>query len=348
MDYKEIKASADRLMDDEAIVMARILSLREPKPLDPFAERAKGGRPFCPKCGAAMWMNGTSEGRQKWLCGGCGATLRSCSGGPAESARKKAVVWLRFIECELARKSLRAAAAECGISLPDAFYLRHKMQAALSERLGKAELFGRVEMDGKVFRINLKGTKPDGMPRKSKRRGSGSKAMGHKVMTIWAIDECDNMVAKIVGLGAEDRRKADVMLPHLKGCKTLVTDDRSCYESFAKDNGFAHIQIKSAAHPSESGETMNEVNSLMSDFETWSARYRGISTRHLQGYLDRFLLQKMLGYAKEAMDGPGAQLDAIMSERVVIACREVLEKAMPIDLFEAYGEWGYGIFKKNG
>lgn len=71
-----------------------------------------------------------------------------------------------------------------------------------------------------------------------------------------------------------------------------------------------------------------------------------ISTRHLQGYLDRFLFQKMLGYAKEALDRPGAQLRDILAEKTVIACRDILAEAMPVDLYEAYGNWGRGIFSK--
>lgn len=156
------------------------------------------------------------------------------------------------------------------------------------------------------------------------------------VVAIWAIDENDNMVAKIVGSGKESREKADKMFPHLKGCKTLVTDDRSCYEGFARDNGFKHVQIKSSGHANEGGETMNEVNSLMSDFDLWSANCRGISTRHLQGYIDRFLFQKMLRYTKEALDRPGAQMNAIMHEKIVVTCCEILAKTLPINLTMTY------------
>lgn len=345
MDSKELRTIADGLMDDEAAIMASILALRNPRPIDAFSDKVRGRR-FCPKCGERMWKNGTDNGHQKWVCPGCRETVRSGGLGPAESVKKKAVVWLRFVSCELRRMTIREIAAACGISATQAFYMRHKMQEALSERLGRAALSGRVEMDGKSFRINLKGTRPASMPRISKKRGSGTVNVMHKVMTIWAIDENDNMVARIVGLGPESREKADRMLPFLKGCGTLVTDDKSCYEGFARDNGYAHVQIKSGGHSNENGETMNEVNSLMSDFETWSARCRGISTRHLQGYLDRFLFQKMLCYAKEALDRPGAQLRDILAEKTVIACRDILVKAMPIDLYDAYGEWGYGIFAK--
>ena len=346
MDYKDLKALSDGMMDDEAGVMMRILELRSPQCLDAFVDEAKG-RPSCPRCGSAMQGHGRPNGHRRWRCPSCGATAMSCSEGPAEYAKSKAATWLRFIDCELHRMTIREAAAKCGISVPQAFFLRQKMQEAMGETLGRAELSGRVELDGKSFRINLKGTRPEYMPRASKHRGSGSTETGHKVMTLWAIDENDNMVARIVGLGQESRGKADQMLPYLKGCKTLVTDDKSCYEGFAKDNGFKHVQVKSKTFSNLQGETMNEVNSLMSDFDTWSCRCRGISTRHLQGYLDRFLFQKLLCYAKEAMDRPGAQLRAILSSAAVINCNEILTKAMPVDLYEAYGKWGYGIFAKG-
>ena len=168
-----------------------------------------------------------------------------------------------------------------------------------------------------------------------------------RAMAIWAIDENDNTVAKIVGLGQESRGKIDKMLPHLKGCKTLAADDKFCYEGFAKGNGSKRVQIKPCAHSSLGGETMNEVNSLMSDFDAWSYRCRGISTRHLQGYLCRFLSRKLLRCAKEAMDRPGAQLRSILASSAVITCQEILKKAMPIDLYEAYGKWRYGIFAEK-
>lgn len=73
-------------------------------------------------------------------------------------------------------------------------------------------------------------------------------------------------------------------------------------------------------------------------------RFRGVSTKHLQGYLDRFLFQKALSYAKEVLDRPGAELSSLLRTRSVILCREILTKAMPISLHEAYAKWHYGIF----
>lgn len=86
---------------------------------------------------------------------------------------------------------------------------------------------------------------------------------------------------------------------------------------------------------------MNEANGPMSEFETWLKRFRGVSSRHLQGCVDRSLFQKALSYAKETLGRPGAELSAIL-------CREVFEKAVLFDLKEAYGKWHYGIFADGG
>lgn len=94
MDSKELRTIADGLMDDEAEIMASILALRNPRPIDAFSDKVRGRR-FCPKCGERMWKNGTDNGHQKWVCPGCRETVRSGVLGPAESAKKKAVVWLR-------------------------------------------------------------------------------------------------------------------------------------------------------------------------------------------------------------------------------------------------------------
>ena len=81
----------------------------------------------------------------------------------------------------------------------------------------------------------------------------------------------------------------------------------------------------------------------MSEFETWFARFRGVSSKHLQGYVGRFLFQKALSYAKEALDRPGGELTRLLKTKSVILCREILSKAMPFDVKEAYGKWRCGV-----
>jgi transposase-like protein len=345
MEAKEIAAIVDSMYEDELDVLSQPLALSEPERPDAMILR-ENGLPFCPVCGCVLSKNGTDgKGHQKWICGGCGKTVSSSTSRPTARTRLSARKWLSFVKCELAGVPLRLSSAYCRVSLKAAFMLRHKLQCAISSVVSAISLAGRVELDAKFIRANFKGTRPRDMPRKSKRRGHGSAGHMHKVCVIFAIDEFDSFVGLVAGIGDETREKADAMLPFLAGCETLVTDERSCYEAFARDNGFRHVQIKGiAGHSNEDGETMNEVNGLMSEFETWLARFRGVSSKHLQGYVDRFLLQKALSYAKEAMDRPGAELSRLLKTKSVILCREILSKAMPFDVKEAYGKWHCGVF----
>ncbi len=50
----------------------------------------------------------------------------------------------------------------------------------------------------------------------------------------------------------------------------------------------------------------------------------------------RFLFRRMLGYAKEALNRPNAQIDAVLREKVVITCREILRNAMAVSVVAVY------------
>ena len=244
MEAKEIAAIVDSMYEDELDVLSQLLALSEPERPDAMILR-ENGLPFCPVCGCVLSKNGTDgKGHQKWICGGCGKAVSSSTSRPTARTRLSARKWLSFVKCELAGVPLRLSSAYCRVSLKTAFMLRHKLQCAISSVVSAISLAGRVELDAKFIRANFKGTRPRDMPRKSKRRGHGSAGHMHKVCVIFAIDEFDSFVGLVAGIGDETREKADAMLPFLAGCETLVTDERSCYEAFARDNGFRHVQIK--------------------------------------------------------------------------------------------------------
>lgn len=344
MNASEIKSYINELFDDEAILFAQILSLREPQTLDKIILR-ENKRPFCNKCGCEMKKNGTDgRGHQKWICKECGFTRSSNSGKPTERTRKNAATWLKMISCEFHGIPLRQSAKLCNLTLSTAFYIRHKIQFAISEVMKSVSLKGRVELDGKREKINLKGIKPKKMPRKSKHRKSGSQQNHHSVCVLFAIDEDNNMVAKIMGLGIESKEKAEAFLPYISGCTTLVTDDAHCYYKFASEHGFKHIRVKSSKHVNLDGESINRLNNLMSEYDVWKTKFRGISTKHLQGYLDRFLFQIIVKNAFDVLDQPNIELSSLLKSSAIIKCKEILVKAMPVDLYEAYGEYHHGIF----
>lgn len=344
MNASEIKSYIDKLFDDEAILFSQILLLREPQTLDKMILR-ENKRPCCKECGCVMNKNGTDgHGHQKWICKECGYTCSSSSGRPTSKTRKNALTWLKMISCEYHGIPLRKSAKLCNLSLPTAFYMRHKIQFAISKYMEGVLLKGRVELDGKREKINLKGTKPNKMPRKSKHRKNGTKQNHHMVCILFAIDEENNMVARIMGLGIESKEKAEAFLPYISGCTTLVTDDAHCYYKFASEHGFKHIRVKSNEHINKDGESINRLNNLISEYDVWKTKFRGIATKHLQGYLDRFLFQIIVRNAFDVLDQPNVELSSLLKSSAIIKCKEILTKAIPVDLYEAYGEYHYGIF----
>lgn len=79
-----------------------------------------------------------------------------------------------------------------GASKTTCFYMRHKLYHAASEIMSHQKLFYEVEIDTQNKSINLKGTRPQNMPRYSKKRGKQAAYRGishHKVAIICASDE---------------------------------------------------------------------------------------------------------------------------------------------------------------
>ena len=60
-------------------------------------------------------------------------------------------------------------AEENNISLLTSFRLRHKVLYALKNFIKNIKLSGKIQSDEKYFSINLKGAKPQNMPRYSKK-----------------------------------------------------------------------------------------------------------------------------------------------------------------------------------
>lgn len=57
-----------------------------------------------------------------------------------------------------------------------------------------------------------------------------------------------------------------------------------------------NIQVKSGGYVDEFGNSLANINSVHSGLSTFIAKFRGVSTKHLQGYLDWFAFDKMISY----------------------------------------------------
>ena len=207
-------------------------------------------------------------------------------------------------------------------------------------------------MDALYTSNNLKGTKPNKMPRYSKIRGGQSAFRGishHKVCIISAVDEYDDMIFEIIGLGVETKEKVNETIEYFEkasSTKYLITDMKQVYREVAEQTCRYHDEIKASEYKSKNGNTLATINQLHSEFKLLFKKYRGVSTRHLQGYLDFFLYYKKLIYSIE--DRTSFKQEAyknIASISTRLNTADISTKAFPVDLYNAYGDYHFGCFQ---
>ena len=300
----------------------------------------------CEKCGCKLYKNGTTKsGVQKYICSGCRITFSETTNTVICHSKLSFEIWKDVIDNLLNGFSLRRIAEENNISLLTSFRLRHKVLYALKHFIENINLSGEIQSDEKYFSINLKGTKPKNMPRYSKKRTStNSPYRGishHKICVVSSIDENDNLLLKIVGLGRCTTDMLNKSLgKKLNNAKSITADSASAYQEFCKNNHLTLNAIPSGFH--ENGIfNISEINGIHSQLETWLSKFRGVSIRHLQEYLDwfvyiftmkkRFMLNKIKteSYTK------------IIIDNNYIKGKDIFSINMPINLNIAYAEYHY-------
>ena len=252
-------------------------------------------------------------------------------------------VWKNIIDNLLNGFSLRRIAEENNISLLTSFRIRHKVLYALKTFINSINLSGEIQSDEKYFSINLKGTKPQNMPRYSKKRSSiKSPYRGishHKICVVSSIDEFDNLLLEIVGLGRCTTDMLNNSLDQkLNNAKSINADSASAYQEFCQKYHLILNAIPSGFH-SDGIYNISEINGIHSQLETWLKKFRGVSTRHLQEYLDWFVyifnMKKRFMLNKIKIES----YTNIIINNNYIKSNDIFKVKMPIDLNIAYAEY---------
>lgn len=204
---------------------------------------------FCEKCGCKLYKNGkTKTGIQKYICSGCKLTLSETTKTITCHSKLSFDIWKNVIDNLLNGFSLRRIAEENAISLLTSFRLRHKILYALKSFVENIHLSGEIQSDEKYFSINLKGTKSKNMPRISKKRTSkGNSVRGishHKVCIVSSIDEFDNLLLKITGLGrCTTNMLKESLGSKLKNANAINADSASAYQDFVNITILHYMQF---------------------------------------------------------------------------------------------------------
>ena len=308
-------------------------------------EKGKNECPYCHECN--IIKKGFSEtGIQRYKCKECGKKFNDLSGTPFSGTRLTYKQIDTFMQCFRDKISIRKTAKRMNVGKNTVHLLRLKVMDSLKEIRENTKLSGEIESDELCRTINLKGTKKDKMPRYSKPRTSkGSTTRGiskHKICIASAIDEYDNSFLEIVGTGEITSNIIDKSLSgKLVDVRKLITDCKSAYESIAKQNQWNLIQVKSCGHTDENGNSLANINSLHSELTKFLAHFRGVSTKHLQGYLDWYTFDRYLNYTFEDDNQNRELLKNTIIRSTVIKASNMYDNYSGIDFFEVYSDYNY-------
>ena len=182
------------------------------------------------------------------------------------------------------------------------------------------------------------------MPRASKHRSAkgGSKRgiSDHQVCIASAIDENDNCFLEIVGTGpitSEQVKK--VFQEKIEKVNYLITDCKSSYEKFAKENNINLEQVKSGTYVNQNGYSLGNINSLHSELTTFLSCFKGVSTKHLQHYLDWFCFQKLINYTTEILKQPLTMMKQTTINSCTINSNNIYDNTSGIDFKKVYSDY---------
>lgn len=297
----------------------------------------------CPHChkNDNVIKNGFTKNKiQRYKCKSCKKTFISTTGTVCYHSKLTLNDWKTYFECMSDDLSIRKTAAKMGKNKNTVFAMRHKVLKSLASFRNNTKMEGKIEADETTLPINFKGMKQTNMPRFSKKRGHASKIKNHKVCILGAIDEHDNYYLEIVDNGSittEDIR--DSLGNKLNNASYLITDCNPAYEKFASENNLKLEQVKSGTYKNNDGYTLSEINGLHSNLFTFLYKFRGVSTKHLQGYIDWFLYKKYISYAKEIIDHPKELFYYSIKQKTNITIKEIYNAPFPFDVTEAYSDY---------
>lgn len=298
---------------------------------------------ICPYCHQNDWIikSGFTKTKiQRYLCKECNKKFIVSTNTLCYHSKLSFGDWQLYFECMSDGLSIRKTAAKMDKNKNTIFAMRHKVLNALSVFRESIELSGEIQADEFSIPINFKGMKQSNMPRYSKKRKSASKKVNHKVCVLGAIDENDNQYLEIVCNGEITSNDIEKSLgTKINNGTLLITDCRSAYESFAKNHNLLLEQVKSGTYKNLDGYTLSEINGLHSNFFGFISKFRGVSTKHLQGYIDWFIYKKYIDYTVQIINHPKELLYYSIKQKRNITIKNIYSSPFPFDINEAYADY---------
>ncbi len=248
--------------------------------------------------------------------------------------------WSDYIRYMLYGLSLRKIALEVGISKTTAFNWHHKIIKAMTAYQSETQLNGEIQLDETYFLLNLKGPwRNKNMPRLPKKHGTPSVKRGvsnEQVCVLIGIDDTDQILTKVIGQGnplGKDIYQA--LASKIVKQSTIITDSKSAYKEASTILECELHQIPSGKH--RLGDyNLGAMNQYHSELKSWFKRFKGVSTKHLEGYLMWFRFIKSLNYTLNFNQQERFLLSYAISIEATIRNKDISQSPFPVDIFKPY------------
>lgn len=257
----------------------------------------------CPHCNNAYVIKyGKYKNEQRYQCKACHKTFSARTNTPWYNSKKDLNVWVKYCKLMFNMVSLRETAKELNISLPTAFYWRHKILAAIKNQVDVKSLSDSVHIVKRLRKENRKGQKNIAhIPRK-------------KIWVYFSNDNHDGIIAKPASIGSWN---LDSFIKNI-----YVKIDK---KSYIYPLGDRYLKIIADKHNENLSVNVEELNiyrlrNFISIFEKVVCKYRGIASKYLRKYL--FFIQI---FAKEKKFTIQSIIEDIINNRIYIKSKKIKE-----------------------
>lgn len=193
--------------------------------------------------------------------------------------------------------------------------------------MGVGSVDGLAEGDETFFRVNKKGNRTKKRsykkgvsvgPTKPKVKIKKKRGLSDQQVNVGtALDRLGNLRIELICKGKLNHQSLKRFYTgHVAEGMTLCTDSAQGYKKLSKELNFTLIQIESGKRKRDIYH-IQHVNSLHGRLKTFMVRFRGVSTKHLQNYLNWF---KFIELFKEERESKKVEKAFVLSQAAYTDC----------------------------
>lgn len=297
---------------------------------------------LCPKChGDKIVKNGHKNGTQKYKCKNCNTWFSATTNSALYHLSLTYKQLITLMEDMVDIKSLKKCSVDIGLSERETYNIRIKFLEIFGNIMQKNTILKEViQADENYRRISFKGTRKEKMPRKSRKSGSQDLTSGisdEQLCIVFAVDSYDSIIAKVVSNGPASSDMLEKAIGNkIEKGSILVSDSKSSYIKFAQNNKLVLKQIPTGKHSVEEIYNLADLNGIMNEFDRFLRNFNGISSRHMQQYVNWFIYLKQMRYTVIYLKQKYEMYDYIISNESILKCRDVCITNMPFNVANLY------------